>query len=63
MQQLEDIVSDNTILASNTSSLSITAIAANCKKPERVVGYHFLTRSTHESGRSHSWFKNRPTYY
>ncbi|EHU1490052.1 3-hydroxyacyl-CoA dehydrogenase [Acinetobacter seifertii] len=42
MQQLEDIVSDNTILASNTSSLSITAIAANCKKPERVVGYHFF---------------------
>ena len=41
MQQLEDIVSDNTILASNTSSLSITAIAANCKKPERVVGYFF----------------------
>ncbi|MEX7539961.1 3-hydroxyacyl-CoA dehydrogenase NAD-binding domain-containing protein, partial [Acinetobacter baumannii] len=42
MQQLEDIVSDNTILASNTSSLSITAIAANCKKPERIVGYHFF---------------------
>ncbi|MEI1683178.1 3-hydroxyacyl-CoA dehydrogenase NAD-binding domain-containing protein, partial [Acinetobacter baumannii] len=31
MQQLEDIVSDTAILASNTSSLSITAIAANCK--------------------------------
>ncbi|WP_252149768.1 3-hydroxyacyl-CoA dehydrogenase NAD-binding domain-containing protein, partial [Escherichia coli] len=42
MQQLEDVVSENTILASNTSSLSITAIAANCKKPERVVGYHFF---------------------
>ncbi|WP_215899263.1 3-hydroxyacyl-CoA dehydrogenase [Acinetobacter suaedae] len=42
MQQLESIISDNTILASNTSSLSITAIAANCSKPERVVGYHFF---------------------
>ena len=42
MQQLEEVVSENTILASNTSSLSITAIAANCKKPERVVGYHFF---------------------
>jgi len=42
MQQLEEIVSDTTILASNTSSLSITAIAANCKKPQRVVGFHFF---------------------
>lgn len=42
MQQLEQIVSDTTILASNTSSLSITAIAANCKLPERVVGFHFF---------------------
>ena len=42
MQQLEEIVSDTTILASNTSSLSITAIAANCKLPERVVGFHFF---------------------
>ncbi len=42
MQQLEDLVSDNTILASNTSSLSITAIAANCNKPERVAGFHFF---------------------
>ena len=41
-QQLEDIVSPNTILASNTSSLSITAIAAPCRHPERVIGYHFF---------------------
>ena len=40
--KLEDIVSDECILASNTSSLSITAIAAGCRKPERVVGYHFF---------------------
>src|SRR5690606_28815610 len=40
--KLEDIVSAECILASNTSSLSITAIAAGCRKPERVVGYHFF---------------------
>lgn len=42
MDQLEAIVPETTILASNTSSLSITAIAANCKHPERVIGYHFF---------------------
>lgn len=42
LQQLEDIVPETTILASNTSSLSITSIAANCKYPERVIGYHFF---------------------
>jgi 3-hydroxybutyryl-CoA dehydrogenase len=30
------------VLASNTSSLSITAIAAACRRPERVVGVHFF---------------------
>lgn len=42
IDQLEVIVPDTTILASNTSSLSITAIAANSKHPERVIGYHFF---------------------
>jgi 3-hydroxybutyryl-CoA dehydrogenase len=35
-------VSDECILATNTSSLSITSIAANCNKPERVIGVHFF---------------------
>ena len=39
---LEAIVSDECILATNTSSLSITSIAAICKKPERVIGIHFF---------------------
>jgi len=39
---LENEVSDNCILASNTSSLSIASIAASCNKPERVVGIHFF---------------------
>src|SRR5687768_8412805 len=33
-EQVESLISDQCILASNTSSLSITAIAANCKIPE-----------------------------
>ena len=41
-QQLEAIVAPSCILASNTSSLSITAIAAGCKQPGRVAGYHFF---------------------
>ncbi|MCB0568698.1 MAG: 3-hydroxybutyryl-CoA dehydrogenase [Phaeodactylibacter sp.] len=41
-EQLEDVVSEGCILASNTSSLSIASIAAACKKPERVLGIHFF---------------------
>ncbi|RAL26940.1 3-hydroxyacyl-CoA dehydrogenase family protein [Thermoflavimicrobium daqui] len=40
--QLSQIVSDTTILASNTSSLSITEIAAAAANPERVLGLHFF---------------------
>ena len=40
--ELETLVSENTILASNTSSLSIASIAASCQKPERVIGIHFF---------------------
>ncbi|MEO5660975.1 MAG: 3-hydroxyacyl-CoA dehydrogenase [Polaromonas sp.] len=40
--ELETIVPDRTVLASNTSSLSITAIAAALKHPERLAGYHFF---------------------
>ncbi|AZY50522.1 3-hydroxyacyl-CoA dehydrogenase [Bordetella avium] len=40
--QLEGIVGPDCILASNTSSLSITAIAAACQRPQRLAGYHFF---------------------
>jgi len=40
--ELETIVADDCILASNTSSLSITSIAAACKLPQRVLGLHFF---------------------
>src|SRR5690606_15776474 len=39
---LEGIVGDSAVLATNTSSLSVTAIAAGCKRPGRVVGWHFF---------------------
>ncbi len=39
---LESYVAADTILASNTSSLSIASIAASCQKPERVIGIHFF---------------------
>lgn len=41
-KNIESIVSEYCILASNTSSLSIASIAAACEIPERVVGIHFF---------------------
>lgn len=40
--ELESLVSDNCIIASNTSSLSIASIAASLKNPERCIGIHFF---------------------
>lgn len=39
---VEKMVSQDCILASNTSSLSIASIAAACEKSERVIGIHFF---------------------
>jgi 3-hydroxybutyryl-CoA dehydrogenase len=41
-RSLENIVEETCVLASNTSSLSVTAMAAACKRPQRVAGYHFF---------------------
>jgi 3-hydroxybutyryl-CoA dehydrogenase len=41
-QELESMVSEKCILASNTSSLSIASIASSLHKPERCVGIHFF---------------------
>jgi 3-hydroxybutyryl-CoA dehydrogenase len=40
---LEGVVPAGCILATNTSSLSVTAIAAACARPERVAGMHFFS--------------------
>jgi 3-hydroxybutyryl-CoA dehydrogenase len=40
--RLEDVVTDDAILASNTSSISVTALGAGLRHPERVVGMHFF---------------------
>jgi len=40
--ELESYVSDDCIIASNTSSLSIASIASSLKKPERCIGIHFF---------------------
>jgi 3-hydroxybutyryl-CoA dehydrogenase len=41
-RKLSEIVTEECVLATNTSSLSVTAIAAAASHPERVVGMHFF---------------------
>ncbi|MGB3180320.1 MAG: 3-hydroxybutyryl-CoA dehydrogenase [Cyclobacteriaceae bacterium] len=41
-RQLDELCPENTILASNTSSISITKIAAVTNRPEKVIGMHFM---------------------
>lgn len=41
-KQLEDATADDTILATNTSSISITQIAAATSRPDKVIGMHFM---------------------
>ena len=45
-KELENLVSTTCVLASNTSSLSITSIASSCNLPERVIGIHFFNPAT-----------------
>ena len=40
--ELETYVSENCIISSNTSSISITSLGAELKKPERFIGIHFF---------------------
>lgn len=41
-RQLEALLAEDAILASNTSSLTVAEIAAACARPERVAGLHFF---------------------
>jgi len=43
---LERVIDSGAVLASNTSSLSIAALAGACSHPERVVGVHFFNPAT-----------------
>jgi len=45
-QELEKIVNAECVLASNTSSLSITSISSACKQAGRVIGIHFFNPAT-----------------
>lgn len=40
--ELEDVVGDDAVLATNTSALSVAAMAEGLRRPERVVGLHFF---------------------
>ena len=42
-EKLESVCPEHTIFASNTSSISLTALAAATKRPDRVVGMHFFS--------------------
>jgi len=41
-QQLDQLAPEKTILASNTSSISLTRIASHTKRPGKVIGMHFM---------------------
>jgi 3-hydroxybutyryl-CoA dehydrogenase len=41
-QQLDEVVAEGKILATNTSSISISRLAAKTSRPEKVIGMHFM---------------------
>ena len=41
-KELEEIIAPDCVLATNTSSLSVTKMAEGLKNPERVIGFHFF---------------------
>ena len=41
-QELEELVSENCVISSNTSSISITSLSSELKNPERFIGIHFF---------------------
>ncbi|MEP6876497.1 MAG: 3-hydroxyacyl-CoA dehydrogenase [Burkholderiales bacterium] len=45
-QQLEAVLATDAVLATNTSSISITAVAQGLKHPQRLIGWHFFNPAT-----------------
>lgn len=45
-KELDELCKEDTILASNTSSISITEIAAATNRPDKVIGMHFFNPAT-----------------
>ncbi len=45
-KELDELCAPETILATNTSSLSITAIGSQCQRQDRVIGMHFFNPAT-----------------
>ena len=43
LAEAENVIGDDVVFASNTSSLPVTAIAANAKRPELVLGMHYFS--------------------
>jgi 3-hydroxybutyryl-CoA dehydrogenase len=41
-RELEEVLSEEAVLATNTSSLSVAALASACRRPHRVAGLHFF---------------------
>jgi len=41
-RQIDDLINNDAILASNTSTISITEIASKTSRPEKVIGMHFM---------------------
>ena len=52
-KKLDELCKEDTILATNTSSLSITEIASSTNRPDKVIGMHFLIQFCNEIGGSH----------
>src|SRR5262245_57252495 len=42
LQALDEVARPNAILASNTSSISITKLGSKTKRPDKVIGMHFM---------------------
>ena len=45
-RKLEDVVGPDAVFATNTSSISITAVAQGLKHPSRLIGWHFFNPAT-----------------